>query len=265
MRQILKGGEPFFFPGDEVGCLLSHGFTASPQEMRGLGEYLASQGRTVLGVRLSGHATNVNDMTRSRWQDWVASVEDGYHFLEDCSSKICLIGFSTGGAISLYLANTLPTIGVAALSTPHELPADPRIRTLRPVLRPLSLVYPIIPKGPPDFFDPEAFKVRVAYKHYPIRAVPELDELLIRMREVLPLLKVPVLFVHSKNDRFIPSEHMNANFDLLGSENKNRILVEGSNHIITCDAAREQVFEAVSDFVNQISGSSEKGSLNYRN
>ena len=258
MKQILIGGEPFFFPGDEVGCLLSHGFTATPQEMRGLGEYLASQGRTVLGVRLSGHATDVKDMTRSRWQDWVASVEDGYHYLEDCSSRIILIGFSTGGAISLYLAHTLAATGVVAMSTPHELPADPRIRLLRPILRPLSLVYPIIPKGPPDFFDPEAAKVRVAYQHYPIRAVPELDALLIRMREVLPMINVPVFFVHSRDDRFIPPEHMDANLDLLGSKDKTRILIEGSNHIITCDAARQQVFEAVGMFVNRISGSPEK-------
>ncbi|OGO16582.1 MAG: hypothetical protein A2Z14_11480 [Chloroflexi bacterium RBG_16_48_8] len=257
MRQILKGGEPFFFPGDEVGCLLTHGFTATPQEMRGLGEHLASQGRTVLGVRLSGHATDVRDMTRSRWQDWIASVEDGYQLLEDYCSKIVLIGFSTGGAISLYLAHTLPTIGVVVISTPHELPSDPRIRLLRPIIRPLSIFYPFNPKGPPDFYDPEAAKARVQYNHYPLRAVPELDTLFLKMQEVLPLLKVPVLFLHSKNDRFIPPEHMNANFDLLGSVDKSRILVERSNHIITCDTAREQVFKAVSDFAERISGKRE--------
>jgi carboxylesterase len=254
MTKILKGGEPFYFQGDEVGCLITHGFTASPQEVRELGEYLAAQGRTVLGVRLFGHATDVGDMPRARWRDWVASVEDGYQLLKDSCSKIILLGFSTGGAISLYLAHTLPIIGVVVMSTPHELPSDPRIRLLRPIIRVVSIFYPFHPKGAPDFFDPEAAKTRIQYHHYPLRSVPELDTLFQKMREVLPLLQLPVLFIHSENDKFIPPDHMDANFNLLGTKDKRKILIEGSNHIITCDAARMQVFSAANDFVNRITG-----------
>lgn len=254
MRKILKGGEPFFFPGDEVGCLLTHGFTATPQEVRELGEYLASQGRTVLGVRLFAHATNVRDMSRARWLDWIASVEDGYHLLKNTCSKIVLLGLSTGGAISLYLAHNLPMLGIVVMSTPHELPSDPRIRILRPIIKPLSLLYPSTPKGPPDFYDPKAREARVQYNQYPLRSVPELDILFQKMREVLPLLDLPVLFIHSKQDKFVPPDHMEANFNLLGSKDKNKILIEGSNHIITCDAARQQVFEAANNFVNRIAG-----------
>ena len=254
MRKIVNRGEPFFFPGDEVGCLLTHGFTATPQEVRELGEYLASQGRTVLGVRLFGHATDVRDMPRARWGDWVASVEDGYHLLRDSCSKIALLGLSTGGAISLLLAHSLPTIGVVVMSTPHELPSDPRIQLLRPIIKPVSMLYPYNPKGPSDFVDPEAQKARVQYNSYPLRSVPELDALFSKMRETLPLLDLPVLFIHSKEDKFVPPKHMEANFNLLGSKDKHKILVEGSNHIISCDAAREQVFTAANDFVNRIAG-----------
>jgi len=256
MRQILKGAEPFYFPGDEVGCLLAHGFTATPQEVRELGERLAKDGRTVLGVRLFGHGTDVKDMPRARWQDWLASVEDGYHLLKDTCTKIVLLGFSTGGAICLYLAKDLPVLGAVIMSTPHELPHDPRIQLLRPVIRPLSLIYSFNPKGPPDFFDPRAGEARVQYNHYPLRSVRELDVLFSKMREILPQLRLPVLFMHSKDDKFVPPEHMHANFDLLGSEDKSNVLVERSNHVITCDAAREQVFSEATDFVRRITGSS---------
>ena len=50
---------PFFFAGGDVGCLLVHGFTGTPHEMRFLGERLAAQGYTVSGVCLAGHATSV--------------------------------------------------------------------------------------------------------------------------------------------------------------------------------------------------------------
>jgi carboxylesterase len=50
---IIPSAEPFYFPGGKTGCLLVHGFTGSPKEMRWMGEYLAGQGYTVLGVRLA--------------------------------------------------------------------------------------------------------------------------------------------------------------------------------------------------------------------
>ncbi|MBE9479637.1 MAG: carboxylesterase, partial [Chloroflexi bacterium] len=46
MSRILDRGEPFFYPGNAVGCLLVHGFPGAPEEMRWLGEHLAKQGYT---------------------------------------------------------------------------------------------------------------------------------------------------------------------------------------------------------------------------
>lgn len=252
----MKGAEPFFFPGDGIGCLLAHGFTASPQEVRELGERLAAEGRTVLGVRLFGHGTDVHDMPRARWQDWMGSVEDGYQLLAGSCKKIVMLGFSTGGAICLCLAKELPVSGAVIMSTPHELPSDRRIQLLRPIIRPLSLFYPFNPKGPSDFYDHKAGEERVQYNHYPLRSVPELDYLFAKMRSTLPELQIPVLFIHSKDDRFVPPEHMQNNYALLGSQDKNMFIVEGSNHVITCDAARELVFSEACAFVRRVSGKS---------
>ena len=58
MSYIIPGSEPFYLPGGSTGCLLLHGFSATPEEMRPLGEFLASKGYSVIGVRLAGHATH---------------------------------------------------------------------------------------------------------------------------------------------------------------------------------------------------------------
>jgi carboxylesterase len=55
--ELLKDAEPFFFPGGPDGCLLIHGFTGTPFEMRGLGQYLAARNYTVFGPRLSHHGS----------------------------------------------------------------------------------------------------------------------------------------------------------------------------------------------------------------
>jgi carboxylesterase len=250
----MSGGEPYFFPGKPVGCLLVHGFTATPQEMRGLGEFLAKEGHTVLGMRLSGHGTDISDMARSRWHDWLASVEDGYHLLKDGCDKVVLVGLSMGGVLSLLLASHLSVDGVVALSTPATLPTNARLRAIRPLLYPLSFVIRNIPKGPPDWVDPKAGEDRVAYNAYPIRAILELESLLAEMRHRLPSVAAPVLLIHSKNDQFVPPEHVHQIYTHLGEIEKEMVWVERSNHIITCDIDREIVYSKTGMFIRKVSG-----------
>ena len=105
MPQIIPTTEPFFFQGDpsKPACLLTHGFTGTPKEMRWMGEYLNAQGYTCLGVRLAGHATDPEDMIRSQYTDWMNSVEDGYHLLRGLSDDIIFVGLSMGSVLSLLM------------------------------------------------------------------------------------------------------------------------------------------------------------------
>jgi carboxylesterase len=115
MPQIIATAEPFFLPGSDentkTGCLVTHGFTGSPKEMRWLGEYLNRQGYTVCGMRLAGDATRLEDMVRARWQDWLLSVEDGINLLRSCTDQVCLLGLSMGGVLSLTAATRFPVRG----------------------------------------------------------------------------------------------------------------------------------------------------------
>src|SRR4030095_16278325 len=126
MPQIIPTAEPFFFLGDtsKPACLLIHGFTGTPKEMRRMGEFLNQKGYTCLGIRLAGHATDPEDMIRSRWTDWVASVEDGYQLLRGVNVNIFLVGLSMGGILSLLMSTRLSVKGVVAMSTPARLPTD---------------------------------------------------------------------------------------------------------------------------------------------
>ena len=248
MNLTMQGGEPFYFPGGRVGCLLVHGFTASPQEMRGLGEHLATQGYTALGIRLFGHATDIHDMLRARWTDWMASAEDGLHLLRGSTDHIVVMGLSLGAALSLILAARFPISGVVAMSTPYDVPRDPRLRLLR-------LVAPFVrfvPKGPPDYRDPEAANSRRAYTAYPVPAMLQVEQALAAMRACLPQVTVPVLLVHSKEDTFVPPQNMEAVYARLGSSDKATLLVENSNHLITLDSARQQVFAAATAFARRV-------------
>lgn len=252
MNMTMSGAETFFYPGGRVGCLLTHGFTATPQEMHELGTRLASQGYTVLGVRLFGHGTKLEDIARSRWPDWLASVEDGYHLLREWCDQIVVMGFSTGGCLSLIMVSELPVDGIVTLSTPYLLPPIPFLKQLYPILPALSVFLPAIRKGPPVWNNMEAAKSRVQYDAYPLRSVYEFGAMLDEMRPRLNKVTAPALLIHSLDDNFIPPSDMQHIYDSLGSTEKRMVHVKNNNHIITCDAAREEVFRETGSFVAQI-------------
>jgi len=118
-----ESGAPFMIlPEDHngLGVVLVHGFLASPAELRGLGERLAAAGHPVIGVRLKGHGTSPADLNERTRHEWMASARRGVEILSALVPRVCLVGFSTGGALALSLAaEKLPGVeGVAAVSTP---------------------------------------------------------------------------------------------------------------------------------------------------
>jgi carboxylesterase len=257
MAQIIQTAEPFFFPGQgknsRTGCLVTHGFTGAPKEMRWLGEYLNKDGYTVCGVRLAGHATRPEDMIRSRYSDWLLSVEDGYNLLHSCMEKIFLLGLSMGGTLSLITASLFPVSGVVAMSTPYKLPDDPRLKYAKI----LSKIRPYMPKGKnlpgSDWFDKASFAQHVAYPENPVRCVGELNELMGVMRDCLPQVNVPVLLIYSRDDHYIYQGSMDSIHERLGSQDKQKLWVEGGGHVITEEPTRTVVFKAAADFIKRVS------------
>ncbi len=252
---IIPTAEPFFFPGEEnqPACLLIHGFTGTPKEMRWLGETLNHEhGFHCLGIRLAGHATSPKDMIRSRYGDWIVSVEDGYHLLSEVSNRIYLLGLSMGGILSLLSSSWLDVAGVVALSTPFRLPVGYPAWEMKILSRFLRFR----PKGKElpgaGWFDKGAFAGHISYPQNPVRSGAELKLLITKMRAALPRVKAPVLLIHSKNDTFILPENMEHIFAALTTSDKTKLYVSEGGHVVTSDASRHQVFDAVANFINRI-------------
>jgi len=257
MPQIIPTAEPFFLLGDssKPACLLIHGFTGTPKEMRWMGEFLNGQGYTCLGIRLAGHATDPEDMIRSRWTDWVASVEDGYQLLRGVSNDIFLVGLSMGGILALLMSTRLvPRVkGVIAMSTPSRLPTDYPIWFIELMSRVVR--YRPKSKEPPGsgWFDKAVYKDHVAYAKNPVRSTAELKKLILEMRAALPKVNVPVLLMHSKDERYILSDNAEDIYaELTNASDKTKIYLTGSGHVLPRDASREQVFQSALEFIQRV-------------
>lgn len=217
-----------------------------------MGEYLSQQGYPCLGVRLAGHATCPEDMIRSRYTDWMASVEDGYHLLCGVTNRIYLIGLSMGGILSLLMSTKLDVAGVVAMSTPYRFPYDCPVL----MIRLLSKMVRYRPKSKEEpgasWFDKDAYAEHVSYPQNPVRSGAELQSLIKEMHVALPMVSMPVLLIHSKNDTYVHPENMERIYNDLGASDKTKLYVTEAGHVVTRDAARDQVFKATSEFIRRI-------------
>jgi carboxylesterase len=204
-------------------------------------------------VRLAGHATCIEDMVRSRWTDWTASVEDGYQLLRGMTSDIFLIGLSMGGVLALLMSTRLDVKGVVAMSTPARLPQDYPFWLLELI----SLFRKYQPKTNEmpgsGWFDRTAWQDHVSYEQNPVRSAAELKKLILAMRTVLPKVTVPVLLMHSQEDTYVLPENMETIYaELVNAPDKTKLYLTGSGHVLTRDASRQQVFKAAREFIQRI-------------
>lgn len=238
---LISGAEPFYFRGNDTGCLLLHGFTATPNEVRALGYYLGELGYTVLGPRLAHHGSIPDDMRRSRFHDWYLSALDGWHMLNSHCRQIVVAGLSMGGSLALLLAARQPVAGVVAMSAPVYLPPDPRLRLVRFYGR----IRHFLPK---PWWDESQRASR--YPVTPTLALHALGALLQQVQGALPQIEAPALLMHSRTDETVPPDNLQKIYAGLGSEQKEMVWWEDAEHVMTEDPQhQEAVCERVATFV----------------
>lgn len=251
MTYFTSGGKPFFFRGGPTGCLLIHGFTGAPGEMRSLGEHLAAQGYTTLGVRLTGHGTTPPDMADATWRHWLGCALDGWEILRGQCERVFVIGLSMGGMTAINLAAQVPVGGLVAMSTPLFLDPDWRFNFLD--LFALFQPYqkkPALPPGQQALVAPGHF----AYGVWPVKSIKQLTRYLEATREALPHVAAPALLVHSKNDADIKPENLKLIYDRIGSTDKEMLWLEKSGHVVTEGPERQILFDYIGAFIKSHGG-----------
>lgn len=237
---------PFFFQGNETGCLLVHGFTGSPPEMWGMGAYLAQRGLTVLGVRLAGHGTTPEEMARTGWHDWLASAEDGLRQLRKQCQRVFVVGFSMGGLLGLHLAVQHHMTGLVVIASPTHLEGGWQL-PLVPVAKYLVRWY--VPGDKMDRSDPAALDRMWSYDRVPTACIHELMRLMRQVRKELPRVTTPILVMQGERDQVVPLDSAQEIFDRVGSADKELVWFERSGHGIVEDIEREEVWRQVYGFI----------------
>jgi carboxylesterase len=240
---------PFAFgPVDApIACLLIHGFSGSPLEMRWLGTYLAGHGIRVEGVRLAGHGTEPEALTHLTWHDWLHTASEGLARLLHGRERVVIVGFSMGGLLGLHLCMAHPeqVSGIVTISSPIFF-RDRRIHLI-PMVRHVVRWHSI--KRPANNMDPEANTRYNSYRRYPLVAVDHLLDLMRVTRKVIPQVTTPALIMHGLHDRVIHPKSAAYLFKRIGSPQKELMWWRNSGHGVPFDAEREEVWRKVLQFV----------------
>ena len=239
---VIKGAEPFYFKGSEIGILISHGFIGTPQSVRSLGEGLAQYGYSVIGPRLKGHGTHYNDLERCSHEEWFDSLERGYEVLRQQCTSIFVMGQSMGGTLALKLAHKYRDIrGIILINPALNVPAYEYL-TKETKTR-------FIDEGEPDIKAKDVYEI--TYQKVPIKAIRELQSLMEGIHALLPSTHCPILGFKSAEDHVVPPENTDYIIENIGSNIKKKVVLQNSYHVASMDHDKEKIMKNCHHFVQQ--------------
>jgi carboxylesterase len=243
---ILPGAEPFNHDGSDIGVLLCHGFTGTPQSLRPWAEYLADRGYSVALPLLPGHGTTWQEMNRTRWEDWSGCVDAAFRELHESCERVVVCGLSMGGALALQLAQGHgPRISGLVLVNPAVKFDDPRTLLL-PVLK--HVVGSLRAIG--NDIKKEGV-TELAYTRTPLRAA---HSQLVAWQSVvrdLPEVTQPVLLMRSPQDHVVPPSSSALILSRISSRDVTEILLEDSYHVATIDNDAPRIFDESAKFIER--------------
>ncbi|MFI1813293.1 alpha/beta hydrolase [Streptomyces sp. NPDC020422] len=244
---VLPGAEPYRHEGGEVGVLLCHGFTGSPQSLRPWAEYLAGRGLTVSLPLLPGHGTRWQDMQLTTWEDWYAEVDQALRELSARCERVFVMGLSMGGALTLRLA---ARHGVAVSGIVLVNPAN-KVHGL--AAHALPVVRHLVPstKGIASDIAKEG-AAEVGYDRVPMHAAHSLRRFLRVVDAELPQVTQPMVLLHSPQDHVVPPADSARVLSRVSSTDVKEVLLEQSYHVATLDHDAERIFEESWAFVTRL-------------
>ncbi|MBT2386861.1 carboxylesterase [Streptomyces sp. ISL-11] len=244
---LLPGAEPFRHDGGEVGVLVCHGFTGSPQSVRPWAEHLAERGLTVSLPLLPGHGTRWQDMQLTGWQDWYAEVDRALGELREHCSRVFVCGLSMGGALALRLA-AKHGAGIAGIVL-----VNPANKVHGLAAKSLPVVRHLVPTQAgiaSDIAKPGAEEV--GYDRVPLHAAHSLYRFLRMLDGELPQVTQPLLLLHSPDDHVVPPVDSARILARVSSRDVTERLLERSYHVATLDHDAELIFEETSAFIGRL-------------
>src|SRR3954468_6570794 len=259
-RRLAGAADPFALGDGPDACLLLHGLTGSPAEVRPVGEALAAAGFHAVGPLLPGHGTTPEDLDTTTRGDLLQAAQSALLSLQG-ARRVFLCGLSLGGLLAIHLAarswlrEGLPDFSAIALLAPAiefagatwlfanvigRLPALPII--LNKGARDLAA------GGSPGTEPDERERVVDSYSAIPMRWGRELRALSREAQKLAPRVRAPTLVLHGALDRTVSVSGSRRLSRLLASSQVEVRVLPRSGHVLPLDAESAEVCASIVSF-----------------
>jgi carboxylesterase len=234
--------------------LLVHGLGGGPFELEPLRASLSAAGRRVAIPTLPGHEASGSIMPPSRWQDWYDTVEHHFDELASDGQPVAVIGFSTGGTLSIRLSLRRPVARLVLLAPFLAIRYARFVPVLKPeqYLRWLARVMPDLPRKAPPIRDPQArraFAANEQFRTFSVPATLSALELIRLVEPQIPELHQPTLILQGRLDSVVDPKGATTIYRQLGSRNASLVWLPRSDHLVALDYDRDRVLKEVHVFL----------------
>lgn len=238
---------PYFHKGGAVGCLLMHGFTGTPANVRFIADALAGEGYTVYSPMLSGHGTSLRDMNAQRHTDWLRDAEEGYEKLKEAGcTDIFVMGHSMGGVLAMLLAERKPVNGIVLFCAPL------RLKAYLYLSAPLGALKPYWYDNVPATYQGNPYAQ--GYAGTPLRRIRDIRRLCALAKHDLQNITCPVLLFQSRSDNRVDLSSVGMIERGVTSAAFTTVYLERSTHGCPYGQEREDVAAKCLMFVEENTG-----------
>jgi carboxylesterase len=235
----LQGGS-FFFPGNDTGILLIHGYTATTAEVRLLADRFEPLGYTIAAPLLPGHGTTLDELDRCHWSDWTNAAEAAYSDLKPRVKRIIIAGESMGGLLSLYLAANHPEVALVLVYSPAV-----KVKNLWQC----QFIYPFVPYIPKKSLDDEM--PWQGYRYNSIKAGAELYKLQRHVKRNTRSIHQPVAVFLGSHDQTIDLGGARRLYNQLPCSQNALYEYNYSGHCMILDHEVDAIFKQSLNFIQQ--------------
>jgi len=253
---IMTGFEPILLNTErkDRAVLLVHGFIGAPQNFGDLPHKIAEQGWRVEAMNLPGCGLTPHDHEATSFDALLAGVEERLRSLQSECETVVLIGHSQGGALSTLAAANLQPDGVV-LVAPYFGLANKRggdkliefaARLAAPVIR-------WLPEkgGSINLLENEQYIQRYAWVSTQACIAALETCAAVHDREAWKSITMPLLQIHSRNDRVTNPVASGAMFIRFPAEDKKLHWLTKSNHVYFWDYDAQEVSQEVLNFLKR--------------
>lgn len=258
--------EPLFVPGGSIGCLLIHGLSGNPADLRPLADELIARGYSVSVPLLPGHGPTPEGTGPATARDWMHAVARACDTLAATCDEVIIAGHSMGGLLAMAEAVRRAPSALVLLGVPTSI-GDWRTRFLPLAKYFVRWWYPL---AGVDFRDPEVRErmleqaagvdlddpavqqqIRRSVR-IPTNAIDHFVRLMRRTRPLMRRITVPTLIVHGRRDTTALPACAEEVYRELRSTNKKLVWFDGAGHQLITGNERAAIVECIVQWIGEV-------------